>query len=73
MMVRAAIRGVFATYKVLRDGSRRAYWYHRATGQRLHGEPGSAEFIAGLAPNGGLVFPAHASTGDPNGPSRPVR
>jgi integrase len=30
-------------------GERRAYWYHRATGARLHGEPGSPEFIKDLA------------------------
>jgi integrase len=30
-------------------GERRAYWYHRSTGARLHGEPGSAEFIKDLA------------------------
>jgi integrase len=40
---------VFATYKNLKDGSRRTYWYHRATGLRLRGEPGSPEFIADLA------------------------
>ena len=48
-MVRAEIVGVFPTYKTLRDGTRRTYWYHRATGRRLHGEPGSAEFIVDLA------------------------
>ena len=48
-MVRADIPGVFPTYKTLKDSSRRTYWYHRATGQRLHGEPGSPEFIADLA------------------------
>jgi integrase len=48
-MVRAEIAGVFATYKTLRDGSRKTYWYHRATCQRLNGEPGSVEFIADLA------------------------
>jgi hypothetical protein len=38
-VVRANIRGVFPTYKTLKDGTRRTYWYHRATGSRLHGEP----------------------------------
>jgi len=28
-MVRANIHGVFCTYKTLRDGSRKSYWYHR--------------------------------------------
>ena len=48
-MVRAELAGVFATYKTLKDGSRKTYWYHRATGQRLNGKPGSPEFIADLA------------------------
>jgi integrase len=49
VVVRANLTGVFATYKTPRDGTRRTYWYHRATGRRLHGEPGSPEFIADLA------------------------
>jgi integrase len=48
-MVRAEIAGVFATYKILRDGTRKTYWYHRASGKRLNGTPGSPEFIADLA------------------------
>ena len=48
-MVRANIKGVFPTYKVLKDGTRRTYWYHRETGERLRGDPGSSEFIADLA------------------------
>lgn len=48
-MARVKISGVFATYKILRDGSRRTYWYHRATGRRLNGQLGSPEFIADLA------------------------
>jgi hypothetical protein len=48
-VVRANIKGVFSTYKALKDGTRRAYWYHRETGERLRGEPGSPEFIADLA------------------------
>ena len=48
-MVRANLKGVFPTYKTLRDGTRRTYWYHRATGRRVNGEPGSPEFIADLA------------------------
>jgi hypothetical protein len=48
-MVRAEIAGVFPTYKTLSDGSRRTYWYHRATGRRLNGEPCSPEFFANYA------------------------
>jgi integrase len=48
-MVRANLKGVFPTYKTLKDGTRRTYWYHRATGQSLRGNPGSPEFIADYA------------------------
>jgi integrase len=48
-VVRANIKGVFPTYKTLKDGTRRTYWYHRSTGKPLRGEPGSPEFIADLA------------------------
>ena len=48
-MVRANLKGVFPTYKDLKDGTRRCYWYHRATGNRLRGEPGSPEFLTDLA------------------------
>jgi integrase len=34
---------------MMRDGSRKTYWYHRATGKRLRGYPGSSEFISDLA------------------------
>lgn len=47
-MVRADYPGVFCTYKNLKSG-RRTYWYHRATGMRLAGEPGSREFILSCA------------------------
>jgi integrase len=48
-VVRVNLKGWFATYKRLTDGSRKAYRYHRATGRRLHGEPGSPQFIADFA------------------------
>lgn len=48
-MVRANIKGVFSTYKYRRDGTRTTYWYHRRTGNRLPGLPGSPEFIAAFA------------------------
>jgi integrase len=44
-VVRANIKGVFSTYKTLRDGSRKTYWYHRGTGKPLRGKPGSPEFM----------------------------
>ena len=48
-MVRANFKGVFATYKRLRDGSRKTYWYDRATGMRLRGSPGSAAECSALS------------------------
>jgi integrase len=48
-VVRANIEGVFCTYKHRGTSRERIYWYHRATGLRLHGVPGSPEFIADLA------------------------
>lgn len=61
-MVRAKLDGVFPTYKTLKDGSRRTYWYHRATGKRLHGEPGSSEFISDLAAAEKLIRDRHSGT-----------
>jgi len=60
-MVRARIKGVFCTYKMVR-GERRTYWYHRSTGSRLHGEPGSAEFIKDLAAAESLTASRMAGT-----------
>src|SRR5262245_49055780 len=52
-VVRARIDGVFCTYKDIKTGERAgervAYWYHRATGKRLTGKPGSPEFVADYA------------------------
>jgi integrase len=61
-VVRADIKGVFATYKTLRDGSRRTYWYHRSTGKRLSGSPGRPEFIADYAAAEKLMRDRHAGT-----------
>ena len=49
VVVRANLKGVFPTYKTLKDGTRKTYWYHRATGRRLRGEPGSPEFVSDFA------------------------
>ncbi|MBR1277457.1 tyrosine-type recombinase/integrase [Bradyrhizobium sp. AUGA SZCCT0283] len=48
-MVRANIKGVFRTYKYRGTPREREYWFHRATGLRLAGKPGSPEFISDLA------------------------
>jgi integrase len=48
-VVRVDVKGWFTTYKNLKCGERAKYHYHRATGARLHGKPGSPEFIAAYA------------------------
>jgi integrase len=48
-VVRVDIKGWFTTYKNLKNGERAKYHYHRATGSRLHGQPGSPEFIESYA------------------------
>ena len=48
-MVRVDLKGWFSTYKTLKDGTRKAYYYHRETLMRLHRQPGSPEFIADFA------------------------
>lgn len=45
-MVKADLRGINTTHKRLADGSIRTYHYHRGTGKRLPGKPGSEEFLA---------------------------
>jgi integrase len=61
-VVRANLKGVFPTYKTRKDGSRRTYWYHRATGKPLRGDPGSPEFIADYAAAEKLIRDRHAGT-----------
>jgi integrase len=48
-VVRVDVKGWFTTYKNLKSGERAEYHYHRATGVRLHGKPGSPEFIEDYA------------------------
>jgi integrase len=48
-VVRVDIKGWFTTYKNLKSGKRAEYHYHRATGMRLNGKPGSPEFVADYA------------------------
>lgn len=43
--MRVRMRGVNSIRKRLADGSIRLYYYHRKTGQRLAGEPGTTEFL----------------------------
>jgi integrase len=45
-VIRVRLRGINKVRKRLADGTRRVYFYHRATGERLEGTPGSPEFVA---------------------------
>jgi integrase len=47
--MRAKIMGINTVRKRLADGSLRIYYYHRDTGTRLEGKPGSPEFITSYA------------------------
>src|SRR5437867_13217953 len=44
--MRVRLRGINTVHKKLANGSVKLYRYHRATGRRLDGEPGSSEFFA---------------------------
>jgi integrase len=48
-MVRARLAGINQVKKRLSDGSIATYHYHRATGRRLSGPPGSASFLSDYA------------------------
>lgn len=61
-MVRAKLDGINTTHKRLKDGSKRTYFYHRATGQRLTGKPGSAEFVQAYAAAEKLLQDRYAGT-----------
>src|SRR5271154_2343728 len=47
--VRVRLKGVNIVTKRACDGTIKRYYYHRATGKRLTGAPGSAEFVASFA------------------------
>lgn len=61
-MVRVNLKGVNTTHKRLADGTLRTYYYHRDTGLRLHGEPGSPQFLADIAKADALIRDRHAGT-----------
>ena len=65
-MVRARLRGVNTVRKRLADGSVRRYHYHRATGLRLSGEPGSKIFLADYAAAEKTLLDRHAGTFNAN-------
>lgn len=47
--MRVKLKGVNRVRKRLADGTIRIYHYHRSTGKKLEGKPGSAEFLASYA------------------------
>jgi len=48
-MVRVHLKGINTARKRLADGSLKKYYYHRGTGKRIKGQPGSPEFVASYA------------------------
>ncbi len=48
-MVRVHLKGVNTAKKKLADGSFKKYYYHRDSGKRIKGEPGTPEFVASYA------------------------
>lgn len=48
-MIKTKIEGVNTVHKKLADGTVRTYYYHRRSGKRLPGLPGSLDFIAAYA------------------------
>ena len=66
-MVRVRIKGIFPTYKILKDGTRKCYWYHRTTLRPLRGEPGSPEFMADVAATEESIRERLAHSGTLNG------
>jgi integrase len=44
-MTRVDLKGINTIRRRLASGERRTYYYHRATGLRLEGKPGSVEFL----------------------------
>jgi integrase len=61
-MVRVDIPGVNKVKKTLSDGTVKYYYYHRATGQRLKGKPGSPEYLRDYAAADKLMADRHAGT-----------
>ncbi|OJH59258.1 hypothetical protein BA725_13245 [Agrobacterium pusense] len=47
--MRARLKGINTIRRKLADGTVATYYYHRATGTRLTGEPGSSAFLASIA------------------------
>lgn len=59
--MRVRLKGINTVRKQLADGSERIYYYHRASGTKLQGEPGSAEFIASFEAAAGTAALARSA------------
>jgi hypothetical protein len=47
--MRLKMKGINPVRATLASGEQKTYYYHRATGTRLAGEPGSSEFLTSFA------------------------
>lgn len=47
--MRVRLKGINTVRRTLANGKTSTYYYHRASGERLEGKPGSAAFVASLA------------------------
>jgi integrase len=61
-VVRARLKGINTVKKRLSDSSIATYFYHRATGRPLPGEPGSASFLSEYAAAEKILVERHAGT-----------
>ena len=61
-MVKARLKGVNTVSKILADGTLRKYYYHRATGRQLPGQPGDPEFIQAYASANAAFVQHHKGT-----------
>lgn len=59
--MRVRLKGINTVRKTLADGSVRVYFYHRATGTKLQGEPGTAEFAASFEAAGRAAASARSA------------
>ena len=60
--MRARLRGINTVTKQLSGGATVRYYYHRATGRKLSGEPGSSSFLQDYAAAEALTLKRHEGT-----------
>lgn len=59
--MRVRLKGINTVRSVAADGSAAVYYYHRASGKRLVGMPGTAEFVASFEEAGRAVAQARSA------------